>query len=103
MRALLCKQHGLPETLVVEDVPDPVPGPREVVIRVRAAGVNFPDALIIQDKYQIKPPLPFSPGSECAGVIEAVGEGVKHLRAGMPVMAFTGYGAFAELVKCDAM
>ena len=73
MRALLCKRFGPPESLVLEDVPSLQPGPGEVVIAVRAASVNFPDVLIIQDKYQVKPPLPFSPGSEVAGVVKAVG------------------------------
>ena len=68
--------YGPPESLVVEDVPSPVPGPGEVVISVKAASVNFPDVLIIQNKYQFKPPLPFSPGSEVAGIVKAVGDGV---------------------------
>ena len=88
MKALLCKQFGPPETLVVESVPDLVPGPAEAVLRVHAAGVNFPDALLIQDKYQFKPALPFSPGGECAGVIEAVGGDVRHIRPGARVLAF---------------
>ena len=76
MKAVLCKAFGPPESLVVEDVPSPVPGPGEVVISVKAASVNFPDVLIIQNKYQFKPPLPFSPGSEVAGIVKAVGDGV---------------------------
>jgi NADPH2:quinone reductase len=102
MRALLCRQFGPPESLVLEEVPSPQPGPGEVVIGVRAASVNFPDVLIIQDKYQFKPPLPFSPGSEVAGVVQAVGEGVTTARAGDAVMAFTTYGGFAEQVKAAA-
>jgi NADPH2:quinone reductase len=102
MRAVLCKRFGPPESLVVEDVPSPVPGPGEVVVTVKAAGVNFPDVLIIQDKYQVKPPLPFSPGSEVAGIVKAVGEGVTQARPGDRVIAFTTYGAFAEEVKTDA-
>jgi NADPH2:quinone reductase len=102
MKAVLCKQHGLPETLVVEDVPSPVPGPKQVLISVRACGVNFPDTLIIQNLYQFKPALPFSPGGELAGVVKAVGEGVKHLQVGQPVLAFTGWGGFAEEVLADA-
>ncbi len=102
MKAVLCKQHGLPETLVVEDVPSPAPGPKQVVIRVKACGVNFPDTLIIQNLYQFKPPLPFSPGGELAGVVEAVGEDVKHIAVGQPVLAFTGWGGFAEAVLADA-
>ncbi len=102
MRAVLCKQHGLPDTLVIEDIETPRPKAGQVLIDVKAAGVNFPDTLIIQNKYQFKPDLPFSPGGECAGVIEALGEGVKHLKVGQKVIAFTGWGAFAERVVTDA-
>jgi len=102
MKAVLCKQYGGPETLVVEDVPSPIPGPGEAVITVRAASLNFPDVLIIQNKYQLKPPLPFSPGTEVAGIVKAVGQGVMHVAPGDRVMAVTGYGAFAEEVKTDA-
>lgn len=102
MKAVLCKQHGLPETLVVEEVPSPVPGPKQVLIAVKACGVNFPDTLIIQNLYQFKPALPFSPGGELAGVVKAVGEGVKHLQVGQPVLAFTGWGGFAEEVLAEA-
>ncbi|HEX6591365.1 MAG TPA: NADPH:quinone oxidoreductase family protein [Moraxellaceae bacterium] len=102
MKAVLCKQHGLPETLVVEDIASPVPGPKQVLISVKACGVNFPDTLIIQNLYQFKPALPFSPGGELAGVVKAVGEGVKHLQVGQPVLAFTGWGGFAEEVLADS-
>lgn len=102
MKAVLCKQHGLPETLVVEDVASPLPGPKQVLISVKACGVNFPDTLIIQNLYQFKPALPFSPGGELAGVVKAVGEGIKHLQPGQPVLAFTGWGGFAEEVLADA-
>ncbi len=102
MKSVLCKAYGPPESLVVEDVPPLDPGPGELVVTMKAASVNFPDVLIIQNKYQIKPPLPFSPGSELAGVVKAVGSGVAHLRAGDRVMAIVGYGAFAEEVKVDA-
>jgi NADPH2:quinone reductase len=102
MKAILCKQFGPPETLVFEELPSPRPGPGEVVVSVKAASVNFPDVLIIQNKYQFKPPLPFSPGSELAGVVKEVGEGVKAFRPGDKVIAFTTYGAFAEEVKTDA-
>ena len=91
-----------PESLVVEDVPSPAPGPGEAVITVKAASVNFPDVLIIENKYQVKPPLPFSPGSELAGVVKAVGDGVTACKPGDRVMAITGYGAFAEEVKTEA-
>jgi NADPH2:quinone reductase len=98
MKALLCRAYGPPESLVVEEVATPVPGPGEVLVDVKAAGVNFPDTLIIQNKYQIKPPLPFSPGGELAGTVRAVGEGVKRVRVGQPVIGFTGWGAFAQCV-----
>jgi len=102
MKAVLCKAYGPPESLVVEDIESPSPGPGEVVIAVKAAGVNFPDVLIIQNKYQIKPPLPFSPGSEVAGIVKAAGDGVNGFKPGDSVMAFTTYGGFAEEVKTDA-
>lgn len=102
MKALICKAWGLPETLVVEDIQDPVAGPGQVVIRVHAAGVNFPDVLIIQNKYQVTPALPFVPGSECAGVVESVGEGVERVRPGDRVIALTESGAFAEKVRAAA-
>jgi NADPH2:quinone reductase len=102
MKAVLCKAFGPPESLVVEDVPSPTPGPGEVVMSVKAASVNFPDVLIIQNKYQVKPPLPFSPGSELAGVVKAVGDGVTGIAPGDRLMACTGYGAFAEEVLVDA-
>src|SRR2546423_14686964 len=102
MKAVLCKQYGPPESLVVEDVAAPHPGPGEVVVAVKAASVNFPDVLIIQNKYQFKPPLPFSPGSELAGVVKEVGAGVSGFKPGDRVIAFTTYGAFAEEVKTEA-
>ena len=102
MKAVVCKQHGPPESLVYEELPSPKPGAGEVVISVKAASVNFPDVLIIQNKYQFKPPLPFSPGSELAGVVKEVGSGVTAFRPGDRVMAFTTYGAFAEEVKTEA-
>jgi len=102
VKAVLCKQYGPPETLVVEELPSPRAGPGEAVVSVKAASVNFPDVLIIQNKYQFKPPLPFSPGSELAGVVKEVGAGVSSVRPGDKVMAFTTYGAFAEEVKTEA-
>lgn len=96
MRAVLCKQFGPPESLVVENVPDLVAGPGQVRIDVKACGVNFPDTLIIQGKYQFQPDMPFSPGGEAAGIVSAVGEGVTAFKPGDRVMAFTGWGAFAE-------
>ncbi len=102
MKAVVCKQFGPPDSLCLEELPSPRPGPGEVVISVRAASVNFPDVLIIQDKYQFKPPLPFSPGSELAGVVKEVGAEVRNVKPGERVMAFTTYGAFAEEVKTEA-
>ena len=102
MKAVLCKQHGLPDTLVVEEIPSPKAGAKQVVITVKACGVNFPDTLIIQNKYQFKPELPFSPGGEVAGIIKEVGEGVNHLNVGDTVIAMTGWGGFAEEVLTDA-
>jgi NADPH:quinone reductase len=102
MRAVLCKSFGPPESLVVEDVSPLVAGPGEVVIATKAASVNFPDVLIIQNKYQLKPPLPFSPGSELAGVVKATGDDVTDVKIGDRVLAITGYGAFAEEVKIES-
>lgn len=103
MKALLCKQHGLPETLLVEEVPDLAPEADEVVVDVHAAAVNFPDTLIIRNLYQFKPELPFSPGGESAGVVAAVGEQVKNVKPGDRVISFTGWGGIAEQVRCKAM
>jgi NADPH2:quinone reductase len=102
MKAILCKAWGLPETLVVEDLPDVTPGPGQVAIDVHAAAVNFPDVLIIQNKYQFKPELPFIPGSELAGVVRAIGEGVTHVKPGDKVMAFVSQGAFAQQIVASA-
>ena len=102
MKALLCKQFGPPESLVLEDVPSPKAGAGEVVVSIKAASVNFPDVLIIQNKYQFKPPLPFSPGSELAGVVKEIGADVRNVKPGDKVIAFTTFGAFAEEVKTEA-
>jgi NADPH2:quinone reductase len=96
MRAVLCKAWGGPETLVVADVASPRAGAGEVVVVVKAAGVNFPDVLMIQGKYQIKPALPFTPGVELAGVVKETGSGVTHLKPGDAVVANVAFGAFAE-------
>ena len=101
MKAVVCREYGPPESLVFEEIPSPEPGPGEVVIAIKAASVNFPDVLIIENKYQIKPPLPFSPGSECSGVVQAVGADVRRVKPGDRVMAVTTYGSFAEQVKTD--
>jgi NADPH:quinone reductase len=105
MKAVLCKAHGSPESLVVEEVESPAPGPGQVVISVKAAGVNFPDTLIIQGKYQFQPPLPFSPGSEVAGIIKEVGTGVESVKIGDRVMASSAFGGFAEefVANADAL
>jgi NADPH:quinone reductase len=98
MRALVCHELGPLETLVLEEQPSLEPGEGQVVIDVRAAGVNFVDGLICQGKYQIKPPTPFVPGSEVAGLVSSVGPGIDGVTAGDPVIAFTGMGGFAEQV-----
>ncbi|MEN3291663.1 MAG: NADPH:quinone reductase [Burkholderiales bacterium] len=102
MKAILCKAWGAPDTLVVEELPEVHPGPGQVSIDVHAAGVNFPDVLIIQNKYQVKPELPFTPGSELAGVVRETGEGVTHVKPGDKVMAFVSQGAFAQQIVASA-
>jgi NADPH2:quinone reductase len=102
MKAVLCKQYGPPESLTFEELPSPRPGPGEAVVSVKAASVNFPDVLIIQNKYQFKPPLPFSPGSELSGVVKEAAPDVAGFKPGDKVIAFTTYGAFAEEVKTEA-
>jgi NADPH2:quinone reductase len=96
MKALLSRQAGGPETLALEEVPETDAGPGQVKIAVRACGVNFPDLLIIQDLYQIKPPRPFIPGGEIAGIVEAVGEGVDKVRPGDRVLMGPVRGGMAE-------
>src|SRR5262249_33718093 len=98
MKAILCHRYGPPEDLVLADAPDPVAGPGEVVAKVAACGLNFFDTLIIAGKYQTKPPFPFSPGGELAGVVESVGEGVTTLKPGDRVLGNTGYNAARERV-----
>lgn len=95
MKAMLSTQIGGPETLALTDLPTPAPGKGEVRIKVHAAGVNFPDTLMIRDLYQIKPPRPFAPGGEVAGVVDALGDGVKGIAIGDRVLALCGYGGFA--------
>ncbi|MGQ0577734.1 MAG: NADPH:quinone oxidoreductase family protein [Betaproteobacteria bacterium] len=102
MKAVLCKELGLPEKLVVEEVPSPKAARGQVVVSVKACGVNFPDVLIIQGKYQFKPELPFSPGGEVAGIVKEVGEGVARLKRGDRVIAFNTWGGFAEEIAVDA-
>ena len=102
MRAVLSREPGGPETLAFEEVAEPVPGPGQVRIAVRAVGVNYPDVLIIEDRYQLRPARPFSPGAESAGVVDALGEGVADLAVGDRVLAMSGYGAMAEKVVAPA-
>jgi NADPH2:quinone reductase len=102
MKAVLSKAPGLPDTLVLEDVASPGPKAGEVVVSVKAVGVNFPDFLIIQDMYQYKPPRPFSPGGEISGVVKAVGEGVTNLKVGDKVFGGIGAGGMAEEVVVAA-
>lgn len=102
MKAMLSTQVGGPETLVLQDLPTPEPGKNQVRIRVHAAGVNFPDTLIIRDLYQMKPPRPFAPGGEIAGEVEAVGDNVRTLSVGDRVLGMTGFGGFATHVVADA-
>lgn len=95
MQAWLCDNPVGVEALTWKNLPTPTPGPREVLIEIHAASLNFPDLLIVQNKYQIKPPLPFVPGAEYAGVVQAVGSEVTHLKPGQPVACLSGTGGFA--------
>lgn len=98
MKALLCTHYGTPDDLVIADLPDPVAGEGEVVVRIHAVGLNFFDTLIIAGKYQVKPAFPFSPGAECAGVVESVGAGVTRLSVGDRVVAYCRHGAARERI-----
>ncbi|MEM1249782.1 MAG: NADPH:quinone oxidoreductase family protein [Acidobacteriota bacterium] len=102
MKAVLCKEFGPPEKLVVEDVPDPVPGEGEVLVDVKAAPIIFPDTLIIENKYQYKQEPPFTPGSEVSGVVAAVGAGVEDLAVGDSVIGGGPTGGFAEKAVVEA-
>jgi NADPH2:quinone reductase len=102
MKALLSKEVGGPETLVLEDVPSPQAKPGFAVVEVKAVGVNFPDVLIIEDKYQFKPQRPFAPGGEIAGVVKSVGDGVTHVKPGDRVLGNTGWGGMAEELALEA-
>jgi NADPH2:quinone reductase len=101
MQAIVCRAYGPPKDLVLSDVPEPQPGAGQIVIDVHAAGVNFPDVLLVQGLYQVKPPLPFSPGVEVAGVVSALGDGVRELRVGDRVAAGV-MGGFAQRAVAQA-
>lgn len=101
MKAVLCKEFGPPACLVVEEIESPEPGEDQVLIDIKACGVNFPDLLIIADKYQFKPPMPFSPGGEVAGVVSAVGTGATRIKVGDRVICATGWGGFAQQVAAN--
>ena len=96
MKAVLCRQYGLPDCLVVDTIPSPEPADHEVAISVRACGVNFPDVLMIAGKYQTQPPMPFVPGAEISGEVVAVGGKVRHLQPGQRVLGICGWGGMAE-------
>src|SRR5947209_19303920 len=98
MKAVLCKSFGGPETLVVEDVPDPTPGPGDALVEIAYVGLNFFDTLIIENKYQTKPALPFSPGGEFAGTISALGPDVTGFEVGDKVAGSSGFGAAREKI-----
>ena len=102
MKAILCSQYCQPDDLVLADVPDPVAGPGEAVIAIKSAALNFFDILMIQGKYQIKPPFPFSPAAEVAGVIESVGAGVTDLKVGDRVVASCGHNGAREKIALPA-
>jgi NADPH:quinone reductase len=102
MRAAICSSHGPPEVVAVGDMPSPQPGPSEVRVRVRAAAINFPDVLVIADRYQLKVPAPFVPGSEFAGVVDAVGADVRGFAVGDRVFGAALVGAFAEQIVVPA-
>jgi NADPH2:quinone reductase len=102
MKAVVCKEFGPIENLTVEDLPDPIPGAGDVVIDIHAAGVNFPDGLMVRGEYQMKPPRPFTPGNEVAGTVSALGAGVDSLHIGQRVVSLCGMGGFAEKVAVPA-
>lgn len=102
MKAIRCKNYGPPSSLVFEEIDNLKPKAKEVLVVVKACGLNFPDTLIIQGLYQFKPDLPFTPGSDVAGVVKAVGEGVTHLKIGQEVFGFVAHGALAEEVLVPA-
>lgn len=102
MKAIVCNSFGAPESLSFQEIENPIPEKDEVLITVKACSVNFPDTLIIQGKYQFKPQFPFSPGSDVAGIIEEVGENVKHFKIVDEVVGFIPFGGFAEKATVKA-
>jgi len=102
MRTIVCHEFGPPASLLVEDIDAPVPGPGDVALDIRAAGVNYVDALLVTGRYQMKPPLPFTPGSDVAGVVAAIGGGVEGWKVGDHAVAMVGLGGFAERVVLPA-
>lgn len=102
MKAIRCNAYGPPSSLVLEEVANLKPKAKEVLLEVKACGLNFPDTLIIQGLYQFKPELPFTPGSDVAGIVKEIGEDVKHLKVGQEVFGFVPYGALAEEVAVPA-
>jgi NADPH:quinone reductase-like Zn-dependent oxidoreductase len=102
VKALLSHETGGPETLTLTDLPEPVPGPKELLVRVRACAINYPDVLIIEDKYQLRPERPFAPGGEIAGEVIGVGEGVGGSATGDRLIAVLGFGGLAEQVVVPA-
>ena len=102
MKALLSLAPGGPETLRVDELPDPAPGPGQLLVRVRAAAINYPDVLIIEDRYQFKPPRPFAPGGEISGEVEALGDGVTGWAIGDRLIAVPGWGGLVEKIAIDA-
>lgn len=102
MIAVLCKAFGAIDGLVVEDIPEPLPGAGELRVVMQACGINFPDVLLVQGKYQYKPPLPFSPGSEFCGIVDAAGEGVSEFKAGDRVCGWAHRGGLAEKLIVEA-
>jgi NADPH2:quinone reductase len=105
MKALLCTRHGTPDDLEMADIPAPEPGPGEAVVRIEAAALNFFDTLIIAGKYQHRPPMPFSPAAEFAGIVGSLGSGVTSLKVGDRVLGYAGYGAAREriAIKADSL
>jgi NADPH2:quinone reductase len=103
MRALVCKEYGPPDSLVIENMDDPVPGEGQVLVDIAAAGINFPDVLVIAGKYQVKVPTPFVPGNEAAGIVSAIGPGVTQFAEDDKVIVNTTGGAFAEKCVADVL